>query len=447
MNRSALLATGLCAMLGCGGASANEPDAPVVVASGDGAPALPRGGPPPATPEEGRGPTPTERAAIDRLTRSVSEARGLRLDRPVLVEVHSAASIGRKLVAQLEADDLDDARLAYGALGLLDPDVDLLALLSSVLTEQVVGYYDPDAGRLVVRDDIMRTLHRVGGAVDEGRVVLAHELVHALQDQALGLGESYDRERDSDADNAFRAVVEGDATLAMLGYAIEHQGGHLESVTRSPGLLRGLLSGGGGTLPGDALAAAPPILRVTLVTPYLDGTVLAAEAHRQGGWAGVDALHHRPPASTEQVLHLDKLRSREAPVAIAIPGLPGLAAAGLTALDDDTLGELEMSVYFGQLSESRVDATAAAGWGGDRLRIYRDTEGGGVAVWFTVWDSERDAAEAEVAAEQVAPALADPRRPLHRVLRQGKAVLIVRGLATDLQPEVVSAFTAVAATL
>lgn len=437
-RRVTLWATALACLGACGAAGPSE-TVPVSVATGDGAPPRSSLDMPPATPSEGRRPTPTERAAIDRLTRSVSEARGLRLDHPVLVEVHNAESIGRKLSAQLEEEDLDDAQLAYGALGLLAPDVDLRALLNEVLTEQVVGYYDPKAGRLVVRDDIMRTLHRVGGAVDEGRIVLAHELVHALQDQALDLGERYELDRDSDADNAFRAVVEGDATLAMLGYAIEYQGGRLDNVTRQPELLRQLISGAG-SLPGDALAAAPAILRVTLVSPYLDGTILAAEAHRQAGWAGVDGLHHRPPVSTEQVLHLDKLQSREMPVAIEIPELPGLTAAGLVPLDDDTLGELEMSVYFGQLDPSGVDGAAAAGWGGDRIRIYRDTSGRGVVVWFTVWDSLRDASEAEAAAERIRSTIPEAMRATHRVVRRGKAVLILRGLAPDLHSEVVANF-------
>ena len=52
--------------------------------------------------------------------------------------------------------------------------------------------------RLVVRDDVMRSLAR--NSVDEARVVLVHELVHALQDQHLQLGTLNEVERDSDAD-------------------------------------------------------------------------------------------------------------------------------------------------------------------------------------------------------------------------------------------------------
>ena len=51
-----------------------------------------------------------------------------------------------------------------------------------------------------------------GEAEEVARVV--HELVHALQDQHLGLSQAMEQERTTDAENAFGALVEGDATLA-----------------------------------------------------------------------------------------------------------------------------------------------------------------------------------------------------------------------------------------
>ena len=84
--------------------------------------------------------------------------------------------------------------------------------VAAVLGEQVIGYYDPEPGRLVVRDSIMVALAGEPSSeqTQEASLVLVHELVHALQDQRLGLGDSYEQARTADADNAFRAVVEGD---------------------------------------------------------------------------------------------------------------------------------------------------------------------------------------------------------------------------------------------
>lgn len=398
------------------------------------------------TPSAGRPPTAEERAAIDRLFRIAERVRGLSFVRPVPVEVQDRDAVVAHLTAQMEEEDLDTALVVYGALGLLDPEEDLRALLVRVLGEQVVGYYDPKIGKLVVRDDVMRRMPRSedGAAMDEARMVLVHEMVHALQDQRLGLGETYDVERDSDPDNAFRSLVEGDATLAMIGYLAQRGGADLEALTRSPGLIRGL-TGEIDAVPGAELEQAPAILRVTLVAAYLEGLVFSAELHGRGGWPAVDAAYERLPVSSEQVLHPDKYLANEPPIAVSLPAFPKLEEAGLTVVEEDTLGELEISVYLALGSRSDTHPSAAAGWGGDRLRVYRDGEGRGVAVWFTAWDSERDAREAEAAARIAAGGSTAP--PTHRVERIGRAVLLLRGLDPALHDSVRAEFATFARSL
>jgi hypothetical protein len=414
----------------CGGAAAPAPG----TAPGAGSPA----GEGAST--DGRGisrePSGTERAIIAELSRRTERTRELTFARPVPVLIQDQVRISAHLSAMIKEEDLDKASVTYAALGLIAPDLDLRAMVERLASEQVVGYYDPKASQLVVRDDVMRNR---SGPLDEAAAVLVHELVHALQDQRLGLGETFDTERDTDADNAFDGLVEGDATLAMLGYVLEDQGVSLELLTQRPELLAEIMENA--PPHGMELDSAPPIVRVTLVAPYFKGLTFAATLHRQGGWAAVNDAHGKPPISTEQLLHPDKYLAGEMPEVVVLPALEALDRAGYVAMDDDTLGELEMSVYLAQ-HRAAVDAdeAAATGWAGDRIRVYRHPERGPAVVWVTLWDDVNEAKEAASAAQAVATAMPKEERKRHRVERSGRAVLILRNLAPELHEPVRKAF-------
>jgi hypothetical protein len=65
--------------------------------------------------------------------------------------------------------------------------------------------------------------------------VIVHELVHAMLISSSS-SRRYAEERDIDADNAFAALVEGDATLAMIAHLAERNGRPLEH-PRNAGML------------------------------------------------------------------------------------------------------------------------------------------------------------------------------------------------------------------
>ncbi len=390
-----------------------------------------------------------QQAAIAKLVRATERVRQLKFRHPVAVEVHSGTQISKHLASQIEPDELQEAQLLYSALGLIDADLDLQALVQSVLREEVVGYYDPKTKKLVVRDDVMLPVGTTQTQFSqEAAVVLVHELVHALQDQQLGLGDAYEATRDTDAEHAFRSVVEGDATLAMIAFLVDRVGGSLGAMTQLDAALHGLLERGsdlGGGLAGSngALARAPKILQVALVAPYLNGAKMCATLYRSGGWAAIDAAHEaRLPRSTEQVLHAEKYRRNERPLEIDLNRWLSWRPPNMTHVDDDTLGELEMSVYFGRATNTRIDRKSATGWNGDRVRLYRDGRDQGAVIWFSAWDSVSDAEEAYAAALRADPAPGANKR----VRRVGRALLITRGL-TPPTPHIDKGFEAFARSL
>ncbi len=393
----------------------------------------------PATSGTARSATPRERAAVDALIRAAEAVRQLRLREPVKIEIEDGDAIANSLHSQIEEAELERARLLYGALGLLDTEADLRSMFADVLGEQVIGYYDPDTERLVIRDDVMAGLIGAFGPdqAREARLVLVHEIVHALQDQRLGLGESYKKERSADEDNAFRSIIEGDATLAMVAYALRQQGIPLSAATAGIQQMGELLDLNA-LVRGEKLDDAPAIVRVTLVAPYLRGLQFAAAVQGRGGWAAVNNAHRRPPSTSEQVLHPEKYFAREKAERIEVAENEALLEAGFRRIEEDTLGELELSVFLGQARPSGTDEQAAAGWAGDRLAIYtRGTEA--AVIWWTTWDTEADAEEAFEAAREVLTG-----DPSARAERKNRSVLIVKGLPPKLHRAVRSDFSSFA---
>lgn len=376
----------------------------------------------------GRPLTPAEADAFAPLLEAAERIRGLRFLRPVPTRVQSQSDIVAFVRARIEREDLERARIFYVALGLLPPDLDVERMILALMGEQVVGYYDADEGRMVVRDDVVRAIVERGDpASSPDALVLVHEYVHALQDQHLGLRSLQNEHRSIDAENALASLVEGDATLAMLGWVFALRGQPLSRLTRNPALVASLLASQPRLAGGAELDAAPAIVRAPLLSRYLDGLLFCSHLHGQGGFSAVNEGFRRLPESTEQILHPERYLRRERPEPVFMPALPELDAAGYVVHDEDTLGELEASVYFALGTGEDRDAAAAAGWAGDRIRVYV-RQGTTAAVWFSTWDDEREAIEAEAAAARVRDRVPADRIASHLVRRSGRALLVVRDL-------------------
>lgn len=410
-------------------------------------------------PLRGREPDRDETAALREAMRIAERLRSLRFERPVPVRVQTRAEITDFVRSHIEDDELEEARVFYVALGLLAPDADVRAMVLAVMGEQIAGFYDPRRHTMVVRDDVMEEMARLsarGGSIlgTPSAMVLVHEYVHALQDQRLGLT-SDDDSRSIDAENAYAALVEGDATLTMLGIGLAGSGRTLDDLTRTPGFLRSQLAANADAGPeGSELASAPAIFRAPLMSRYLDGLVYvgALHGHEGGGFTAIDGAFRAPPLTTEQVLHPARYLAGELPEAISLPPLSSMQSAGFVALDDETLGELELSVYFARGTSSDRERDAAAGWDGDRIRVYHRadpaTDAPAMAlVWLSAWDDEREAIDAESAARRVATSTPPTPAGPAVITRRGRALAITAGLPPEAQAEADAALASLADTL
>jgi hypothetical protein len=302
----------------------------------------------------------------------VEAAAHLKFREPPRLDVRTKAQVEQYLIERLDheypRERLGHIATAYRRFGLIPDTLDLRALFLAVLAEQVVGYFDPDSATLYVVE---------GAQALEIRLVLAHELVHALQHQYVPLDSLLSPDGPNDERLAAQAVLEGQATLASFAAMLdESQLRQLGNFWRD---LRENVRQEQERMP--VFAAAPLILREGLLFPYLAG----ADFVRWFEETLPDTQPYGPrlPRSTEQILHPEKYRMGDQPTAIRIvhsgPDAP---------LFEDNWGEFETRILLQELSGSESLGTAAAlGWDGDWFALYPGPRGAEPIVWWSVWDS------------------------------------------------------------
>ena len=329
-------------------------------------------------------------AAFDEIERQVVEMRGLPAADIGTPRLITRAELAEVLPSLLEPA-LDNGTLR--ALGLLTAEQDIMALTEKLYVAQVAGYYDFDAKRMVVVTD--------AGLTPEAQITYAHEYTHALQDAAFDSSAAQDAVAGRrDQELALLALEEGDATTAMVLWAI----GHL-----TPEELAGVAQ-----TPIPDMSAIPPWMVRLLELPYLSGAEFVGELYASGGWAAVDAAYGRLPASTEQVLHPAAYADGEAALEVSPLDLWSVVGADWAHASDTTLGEAWMAIWLEGIGVSRGPAdAAAAGWGGDRLTVATDAKGSWALGWRIAWDTPGDATEFEDAYRAVEAGLPFAGRLVH----------------------------------
>jgi hypothetical protein len=290
----------------------------------------------------------------------VSEMRGFPATRPVPgVKLPREALVARvrdKALREYPPEALRREGLLLQLTGLAPASFDYLGELLKLLEAQLEGFYEPKNGTMYLAADLR------GG---EAEATLAHELVHALQDQRWDLRKRSDyRPGRGDESMALACLAEGDATSLMLDFLVQPDRSALDVSDQA---LRDLMRAGMNM--GDKTASVPHVLQSTLVAPYIEGVALVHAMRRRGGWAAVDRVWDRPPTTTEQVLHPEKWDANEPALPVVAPTARALGE-GWKKDDEDTYGELGFALTFAEWMSEEDAREAAAGWGGDRAAVY-----------------------------------------------------------------------------
>ena len=277
--------------------------------------------------------------------------------------------------------------------------------IDSVFGGAVSGFYSPSQDRIVI-------VVPDGESAEIDPSTLAHELLHAMQDQYHDLTDPRYVGATQDGDLAVDGVVEGEAVHVEERYAARCDANW--TCAEAPES-----DGGGG---GDGQEFNFGILQ-TVLQPYGDGAVYVRELRDEGGWAAVNETMNDPPASTAEVIHRNP-DYEEGNVTFedaATGGWETYADQGVGGAE--TAGEASMFVMFWYQSleyrnavlepdatvrenvQIHLDAEAQLqtrasynyahpvtdGWAGDELYPYRNGDRDGY-VWATEWQTEEDAA-------------------------------------------------------
>ena len=274
-------------------------------------------------------------------------------------------------------DELVEDERVLKALGLIPTSIDLVEAFRALLEAGVLGFYDPEIKRLVVR----------GGEFDLfGQSILVHELVHAFDDQWFDLNRP-DYEND-DEEYAFSAVVEGNASR------IEETWRNQLSVEDQATLQAQEFSS---LSPEDLnqIRLLPGVILQLQASPYIDGQRYIDRLEEVGGEEAVDDSLAVAPRSSEEILHEGNLFEEE----LAIVDVPTPTSDG-PPLSEGRLGELMLRLW--------LDPPAAAGWGGDRYVVWERADQTCLTVDLAA-DTPTDLLEMETSAAQWQAALPDLR--------------------------------------
>jgi hypothetical protein len=316
-------------------------------------------------------------ARRDAIAATASEIRGLKFLEPVNFDILTRSGIKKtldgKLAEQYSDEEFSNVATSLAAIGVLPPGYPLKEKFVDLLGEQVAAFYDQHAHKLFMFED---------ASLENGqtRVVLAHELTHALQDQHFRLKNLPLEIKDND-DRAVAAssLVEGDATMVMSDYM-------LRDLTLA-GLRENLMSMLSTSM--EQLQKAPRYLREMLVFPYVGGQQFCIALHARGGFNAISAAFANPPSSTSQILHPEKYLSepREEPIEF---NWTDTTVLGEKPIGNNVLGELGTRILFTDWLDAANAEKAAEGWRGDRYLVYANGE---ALVWKSVWASTGDAQE------------------------------------------------------
>ena len=333
---------------------------------------------PPAPPPANEDPLVT---LIREVTADVEQLRGLKRKQNLKVQILDdklfSQAIRDHAMKELTPAIVAAERARWRAFALAPKDADPEQILLDVLDEQVAGFYDPFSKQLIVRKS---------PPAAELRVVLAHEIEHALQDQNFGIPDMRTLPND-DVRLARAALFEGDAMAVMTAYGARHAHKPVKTaIAAGAAMLRALDSETLLRVTGKSpqLLKAPAILREELVLPYSAGFALVAEVYRRGGFPLVNKMFLNPPQSSHQVLHPEAYFAGEQPVPVPPPAAQGASRIVATG----RMGELGSRIALEVCVDKSVVKDFAPKWAGDAYTITQGADHSLTLLWTSAWSGD-----------------------------------------------------------
>lgn len=259
------------------------------------------------------------------------------------------------------------------ALGMVDSLGQWDGAQSSFDKSSVTGFYLPTTKTLYVFDDVNER---------DRLYTVAHEMVHVLQDQVVGLSAFDARVREADERMALLNEEEGEAeyvaTEVLTGdTSASAMQSRVDAYAYTLDQLASELSSWG------APQGLPLSMTLPQMAPYLIGPELVAARRSRSGWLGVDSFYTNPLRTTRAVIHpylADTLRDWN-------PGGCPAVSGAWRPLQTGRLGALYLSsIVYGTTDSLQDLQTLAYQWRGDRFWTFEGDSGLSL-LWRTSWQN------------------------------------------------------------
>jgi hypothetical protein len=338
-----------------------------IFASAQGAPAVPQEAPPAAEHHV----TPAEAKelfrSVDELLQFASEHTGLPIRHSVKKKLATREEVSKYVDARMKeqgsGERFDRSALSLKKLGLLPHDFNLREYMLGLYKEQVEGWYDAHRKTVYLLDWV---------APDVQKPVMAHELVHALQDQSYDLEKWLNVRKDSKNETeqmvldeqrtARQSIIEGQAMIVLFDYQLTPVGQTVES---APDLVTSMQSSMLDEESTPMYAKAPIYLREAMLFPYTYGmdfvrSVLAKRG-KQAAFAGI---FEHPPLDTRQIMEPAVYFAGEPQTQVEVVPLEKVLGPDWRRDDFSGLGEIDLRVILRQWGGKAIAAKLTPDWRG-----------------------------------------------------------------------------------
>ena len=334
--------------------------------------------------------------SVDEILQFVSQDTGLPIKHKVKRKLITRDKVERYVDKRLK-DDKDTQRLERSQLvlmkfGMIPPNYDLHSEFLKLLSEQVAAYYDSKTKTVNLLDWVQPELQKT---------VLAHELTHALQDQAVDLEKwgmagakddlplpDQQEQVVEEAQAARQNVTEGQAMVAMLDYTLAPAGLNVLTAPDVVNAMRATMTDG---KDAPVLASAPVFLRESLLMPYTFGLDSVREVlSKKGRTAAYAGMLAHPPIDTRQVMEPDTYIAGQDVEPPTIPDLDKLITPGYERYDFGGMGEFDIYLLARQYAPDTDAKQYYTHWrGGYYLAVHaKPAPKDQIALlYFSRWDS------------------------------------------------------------
>jgi len=342
--------------------------------------------------------------SVDEIMAFDSKQTGLPIKKEVKRKLTSRNEVESYLTKHMNDEDTQRLRrseLVLKKFGLLPRDFNLETFLVALLKEEVAGYYDPKTKTVNLLDWV---------PIEEQEPVMAHELTHALQDQAIGL-QKWMKKGDKDLgeikkdptpadiendeiDNAREAVIEGQAQAMMFQYALAPTG---HSIDKSPALVGAMeeetLTGTPGT---KVFNTAPIFLKESLTFPYSYGMDFVIKLMQAGGKEKAFAsVLQNPPHTTRQIMQPETYLAGEKVEPMRIPDFKR-DFSNYKKFDIGAMGEFDVAVLIEQYVGRPISKYMFPEWRGGyyyAAKVKTDTTAPLGLLYVSRWSSPQTASQ------------------------------------------------------